>query len=197
MKWLYPRHDILVIYISKRCYFVGSRCTIPQRYNAAMDWTPASVIRRWFDSEYGLSDRLIPRWFFLRCLGLIYFSAFYALAYQIRGLIGPDGILSAREYLELVTRQLGSSRFWFAPTLLWSSSGNHMLIALCWMGMIAAVLLVLNVWPRASLLICFVCFLSFVAAAQDFSGYQSDGMLLEAGFLSLFFAPAGFFPGLG
>ena len=30
------------------------------------------------------------------------------------------------------------------------------------------------------LLICFVCFLSFVAAAQDFSGYQSDGMLLEA-----------------
>ncbi len=47
------------------------------------------------------------------------------------------------------------------------------------------------------LLICFVCFLSFVSAAQDFSGYQSDGMLLEAGFLSLFLAPAGFRPGLG
>jgi hypothetical protein len=45
------------------------------------------------------------------------------------------------------------------------------------------------------LLICFVCFLSFVAAAGDFSGYQSDGMLLEAGFLSLFFAPPGFRPG--
>ena len=47
------------------------------------------------------------------------------------------------------------------------------------------------------LLICFACFLSFVSAAQDFSGYQSDGMLLEAGFLSLFLAPAGFRPGLG
>ena len=35
------------------------------------------------------------------------------------------------------------------------------------------------------------------AAAQDFSGYQSDGMLLEAGFISLFFAPAGFRPGFG
>ncbi len=45
--------------------------------------------------------------------------------------------------------------------------------------------------------ICLVCFLSFVAAAQDFSGYQSDGMLLEAGFISLFFAPAGLRPGLG
>ena len=56
-------------------------------------------------------------------------------------------------------------------------------------------LLVLNVWPRAMLVICFVCFLSFVSAAQDFSSYQSDGMLLEAGFISLFFAPAGFRPG--
>ena len=58
-------------------------------------------------------------------------------------------------------------------------------------------LLVLNVWPRATLFVCFVCFLSFVAAAQDFSGYQSDGMLLEAGFIAMFFAPAGFLPGLG
>jgi hypothetical protein len=36
-----------------------------------------------------------------------------------------------------------------------------------------------------------------VAAAQDFSGYQSDGMLLEAGFLSIFFAPSGVLPGWG
>ena len=63
--------------------------------------------------------------------------------------------------------------------------------------MIASLLIVFNVWPRAILLVCFVCFLSFVAAAQDFSGYQSDGMLLEAGFISLFFAPAGLWPGLG
>src|SRR5260370_36971519 len=63
--------------------------------------------------------------------------------------------------------------------------------------MIASVLLVLNLWPRAMLAICFVCFLSFVSAAQDFSAYQSDGMLLEAGFIALFFAPAGFRPGWG
>jgi len=162
-----------------------------------MDRTPAFFIRRWFDSQYGYSGRLAPRWIFLRALGLIYFSAFYALVFQIRGLIGPDGILPAGEYLEAVARQFGGSRFWFAPTLLWISSSDHMLTAICWVGMIASVLIVLNVWPRATLLICFVCFLSFVAAAQDFSGYQSDGMLLEAGFISLFFAPAGFWPGLG
>ena len=144
-----------------------------------------------------LSDRLIPRWIFLRALGLIYFSAFFSLIFQIRGLIGPEGILPAGDYLDAVARQFGPSRFWFAPTLLWFSSSNHMLMAICWIGMVASVLLVANVWPRGMLFVCFVCFLSFVAAAQDFSGYQSDGMLLEAGFISLFFAPAGFWPGLG
>ena len=44
--------------------------------------------------------------------------------------------------------------------------------------------------------ICLIVFLSFVSAAQDFSSYQSDGMLLAAGFLSLFFAPPGVRPGL-
>jgi hypothetical protein len=73
----------------------------------------------------------------------------------------------------------------------------HMLTGICWAGMTASVLLVLNLWPRGMLAICFVCFLSFVSAAQDFSAYQSDGMLLEAGFISLFFAPAGFRPGWG
>jgi len=34
-------------------------------------------------------------------------------------------------------------------------------------------------------------------AAQDFSSYQSDGMLLEAAFLCLLFSPRGFRPGLG
>src|SRR5207244_6528112 len=64
-------------------------------------------------------------------------------------------------------------------------------------SMFAALSLVLHIWPRAMLVICFACFLSFVSAAQDFSGYQSDGMLLEAGFISLFFAPPGIFPGWG
>jgi hypothetical protein len=48
-----------------------------------------------------------------------------------------------------------------------------------------------------SLLLCFLCFLSFIAVSQDFGQYQSDGMLLEAGFLALFVAPAGLLPGLG
>jgi lipase maturation factor 1 len=143
-------------------------------------------------------SRLWPRWIFLRALGLIYFSAFYSLLFQVKGLVGTNGLLPAKDYLQAVTSAVpGVLRFWYAPTLLWSGSGNRMLMAICWVGLIASVILVFNVWPRGMLLTCFVCYLSFVAAAQDFSGYQSDGMLLEAGFISLFFAPPGFWPGLG
>ena len=66
----------------------------------------------------------------------------------------------------------------------------------CWIGLLASVLLSFNLWPRGMLVICFACFVSFVSTAQDFSSYQSDGMLLEAGFISLFFAPPGLWPGL-
>ena len=145
-----------------------------------------------------MSNRLIARWLFLRALGLIYFSAFFSLLFQIRGLIGPTGILPAQEFLQRVAESLGHlERMWYAPTLLWWSSGSAMLISFCWVGLAASVLLVLNLWPRGMLMICFLCFLSFVSAAQDFSGYQSDGMLLEAGFVSFFFAPPGFRPSLG
>src|SRR5579863_424932 len=140
---------------------------------------------------------LWPRWIFLRALGLIYFSAFYSLIFQIKGLLGPSGILPAGDYLQAVSSALHAARFWFAPTLFWISSSDRALMLVCWVGLAASVLLTLNVWPRAALAICFVCFLSFIGAAQDFASYQSDGMLLGAGFISLFFAPPGFLPGLG
>ncbi len=162
-----------------------------------MDRSATSAIAWFFDGQKASSDRLIPRWLFLRALGAVYFSAFFSLLFQIRGLIGTQGILPAVNYLQAVAQSLGHFQgVWYAPTLLWFSSKPIMLSALCWTGLAASLLLVLNLYPRLMLVICFACFLSFVSAAQDFSGYQSDGMLLEAGFISLFFAPRGLRPGL-
>jgi lipase maturation factor 1 len=154
---------------------------------------------RWFAGPRapGPPGYLLPRWLFLRAIGLIYFSAFYSLAFQIRGLLGPDGLLPAGLYLQGVAKYFGHARFWYAPTLFWMNSGDRALMAICWVGMLASWLLVLNYWPRGTLLICLVLFLSFVTAAQDFSGYQSDGMLLSAGIACLFFAPSGIRPGFG
>lgn len=140
---------------------------------------------------------LLARWIVLRSLGLIYFSAFYSLIFQIKGLIGPQGILPAGQYLPAVASYYpGVLRLWFAPTLFWFGSSDHALMLVCWLGLIASVAVVFNLWPRAALGICLVCFLSFVSAAQEFSSYQSDGMLLEAGFIALFFAPPGLRPRL-
>jgi lipase maturation factor 1 len=163
-----------------------------------MNFSPTSAIHWLFDPPQTGETRLAPRWLFLRALGAIYCSAFFSLIFQIRGLIGPQGILPANTYLEAISHALGhAQRIWYAPTLLWWSSSNAMLNAICWAGLIASILVILNLWPRATLAICFVCFISFVTAAQDFSGYQSDGMLLEAGFIALFFAPPGLRPRLG
>jgi hypothetical protein len=161
------------------------------------DWKPPSVVRWLLHPASGDSGRLVSRWLFLRALGLIYFSAFYSLLFQIRGLMGPVGILPAGEFLRAVAESAGRGRFWYAPTAFWLSSSSNMLMAVCWIGIIASVLVVLNAWPRGALFVCFLCFLSFVSAAGEFSGYQSDGMLLEAGFIALFFAPHGLRPGLG
>jgi len=141
-------------------------------------------------------NHLVARWIFLRSLGGIYFSAFFALLFQVRGLIGTEGILPVPRYLDEL-RHLGAARFFYAPSLLWFSSSDSMLMAICWLGLAASVLAIANFLPRASLLVCFVCFLSFIAVSQDFGQYQSDGMLLEAGFLSLFMAPSGLLPGFG
>jgi hypothetical protein len=163
-----------------------------------MERRPGNILRWLFDSHHGARDRLIPRWIFLRALALIYFSAFLALYFQIRGLIGLEGILPASRYLAEVKASFGTlGRYWFAPSLYWISSSSHAMMAVTWIGLIASVAALLNLWPRLTFFLCWLCFLSFVSTAQVFSGYQSDGMLLEAGFIALFFVPRGLLPGWG
>jgi hypothetical protein len=148
--------------------------------------------------EAGPPSYLWPRWLFLRALGLIFLSAFYSFAFQIHGLIGERGILPAGEYLALVHRELpGIRQFWYAPTLLWFSAGDTTLTLIVAAGLVCSLLLVANVVPKLTVALCTLLFLSCIAALQDFSSYQSDGMLLEAGFLSIFFAPRGIRPKLG
>ncbi len=140
---------------------------------------------------------LRPRWIFLRMLGLIYFSAFLSLLTQINGLIGPRGLLPAGQCLAALRQHFGLARFWYAPSLLWIANGAFTLELLCWLGLAAALLLIVNRWPRWALAAAEILFLSYVVAAQDFSAYQSDGMLLAAGLIAWFFSPPGRRPGLG
>src|SRR5262249_21267520 len=137
-----------------------------------------------------VSTYLWPRWVFLRALGLIFFSAFYSLAFQIHGLIGERGILPAVDYLHSVAVPLGSVKaLWYAPTVFWMGAGDRALAIVIGAGILCSLLLTANVWPRLTIALSTVLFLSCIAVLQDFSSYQSDGMLLEAGFISFWFAP--------
>lgn len=163
-----------------------------------MDLDLKAPFQRIFGPEpHGAPGHLWPRWLFLRALGLIFFSAFYSLAFQIEGLVGPQGILPAQDYLSAIKAHVGILRYWYAPTLLWFGSGALALHLLVWAGLIASVALFLNIWPRGTTAIALLAYLSFLAAARGFADFQSDGMLMAAGFLSLFFAPSGWRPGLG
>ena len=145
-----------------------------------------------------LRDPLRVRWIVLRGLGLIHLSVFWSLAGQIHGLIGPHGILPATEYLATLRTELSlPARLWYAPSLLWLSASGGALTALVVVGALASVALIANLWPRLSLAIAALAFLSFVAVGQAFAYYQSDGMLMEASLLGWFYAPRGFRPGLG
>jgi uncharacterized membrane protein YphA (DoxX/SURF4 family) len=137
-------------------------------------------------------------------MGLWFFSVFYSLWFQAPGLIGPDGILPAQDLLGRVRSGTASEgiftrwahRLWESPTLLWLGTGDHALEMLCGFGLVASLLLLLNVAPRWAAAGCTLAFLSFGVTLQRFSSYQSDGMLLEAGLLSIFFAPPGLRPRL-
>jgi hypothetical protein len=182
-----------------RRYFLKSAAALHVGFTMGEPGGRPSFLDRFFAPDTAAERSVLwPRWIFLRCLGLIFFSAFYSLLFQIRGLIGPEGLLPAGEFLANVTRNVpGPLRFWYVPSVLWAGAGNGALLALVGAGLAASVLLVLNVWPRGAVAVCFVLFLSFVTATQDFSSYQSDGMLLEAAFLCLLFASRGVLPGLG
>ena len=93
--------------------------------------------------EHATQERpghLWARWMFLRALAIFYFSAFYSLIFQIRGLVGPNGILPAGDYLQAVAGALHGLRFWYAPTLFWFGSSDHALMLVSWIGLVAALL---------------------------------------------------------
>src|SRR2546430_3571106 len=93
---------------------------------------PPPVLTRWFAPT--ATQYVTARWIWLRALGLIFFSAFYSLLFQIHGLIGPNGILPARQYLVALREVTGWKAYWLAPTLLSIEAGDRMLDVMGWLG---------------------------------------------------------------
>lgn len=135
------------------------------------------------------STFLLTRRVFLRCLGLIYLAAFLSAGWQLLGLVGSGGIRPAAETLDGIRAYVGSTPWNEMPTLLWLSSSDAMLQALWIGGAIASVLLVIGLLPMGMLAACWIAYLSITNGGNVFFNYQWDGLLLEAGFIAIFWAP--------
>ncbi|HEX8490325.1 MAG TPA: lipase maturation factor family protein, partial [Chthoniobacterales bacterium] len=84
---------------------------------------------------------------------------------------------------------LGASAPFVLPTLCWLNSSDAFLHFLCGAGALVSVLLMAGLAPVVSLSLLFVLYLSLTIAGQTFLSFQWDILLLEAGFLAIFFAP--------
>lgn len=128
----------------------------------------------------------LTQWIFVRLLAVIYAIAFASLTVQVKGLLGPHGILPVGDYLKAVAEGAGSARFFYVPTLFWMNNSDATLLAACWAGVAVAAMVLAGFFGRAGLTILFVLYLSLSAAGQEFLSFQWDSLLLEAGFLAIF-----------
>lgn len=139
-------------------------------------------------SIFDTSPHHLTRWAFLRGLGLVYFTAFVSLWVQLSGLIGSRGILPAADFLSAVHTQLGTQSYYYLPTLFWLNASDAFLHLVCGGGAVLSLLLVIGIAPGPILLLLWAFYLSLTVAGQDFLAFQWDNLLLETGFLAIFFA---------
>ncbi len=130
-------------------------------------------------------DTTLISWLFLRGLALIYFSAFASMSVQIEGLVGANGMLPAVSRLEVFEQFYQQQKIYQLPTIFWLNASDLMLRSVCYAGMLAASLVLLNIFSRTGLISCYILYLSIVEIGQDFTHFQWDVFLLETGFLAI------------
>ena len=142
---------------------------------------------------------LWPRWIVLRAVGIIYVIVFAGIIDEGKALVGPRGIAPIADFCAAMARVVPNhfERLLLVPSLFWVTASPQMIAALEWAGLLASVAVVLNLWPRMALFVCWLAFLSFVSTWQLFTSAIVDPLMLEVALISIPFAPAGLRPGLG
>ncbi|MGA8164601.1 MAG: lipase maturation factor family protein [Waddliaceae bacterium] len=127
---------------------------------------------------------------FPRLLGMIYLFALGAFLFQILGLVGSEGILPAKKYLEFFKQRLGKRRFYWIPTVFWCNAGDRALMGTIVLGVVFAVLLVAGVYPPVMLFLLIVIHLSIVSIGQDFLSFGWEMFFLEIAYHAFFLSLA-------
>lgn len=132
------------------------------------------------------SEFWLTRFWIQRCLGVVYLIAFLIAFNQFRALVGDNGLLPARLFLERV-------HFWDAPSLFWLDVSDTVTGAAAIAGIVLAALAVTGLSDRFGMVVSvlvwsllWLLYLSFVNVGQVFYGFGWESLLLETGFLAVF-----------
>ena len=131
----------------------------------------------------------ISRLVFLRALAAVYLVAFVVAANQFRPLLGSHGMLPIPDFVRIVP-------FRRAPSLFHAHYSDRSFAAVAWVGAaLAAAALggLVDMAPAGAAMAVWVVlwasYLSIVNVGQVWYGFGWETLLLEAGFLAIFFGP--------
>lgn len=122
---------------------------------------------------------LIATKLFTQLLGFIYFAAFGAFLFQIRGLIGKEGILPVENFLDWIKMRAGKRAYYVVPTLFWVNCSDKALMSVVSLGTFFSLLLLFNICPLIMLLLLFPLYLSIISVGQDFLSFGWEMFLME------------------
>jgi lipase maturation factor 1 len=132
---------------------------------------------------------LISQWLFLKLVAFNYFLAFWSLYVQVLGLYGSKGILPIKDLLEKIAEGENKKTYFKVPTIFWFCSKDLFLQFTAAFGMIVSFLIITEIFnPPILFFLLWVGYLSFVSVGMNFLGFQWDALLLEIGFIAIFFS---------
>jgi hypothetical protein len=124
---------------------------------------------------------------FVRAVAVCYAVTFLSEAQQMLGLLGSRGILPVADFIAECAKQLSAPyRYLRLPTLYWLNASDAFIALVPWLGLLAALLVLVGIGSRVGLLVCYGLHQSTVVAGGDFFFYPWDFLLLETTILALF-----------
>ncbi|XP_062299097.1 lipase maturation factor 1 isoform X1 [Scomber scombrus] len=133
----------------------------------------------------------------LRAVAFIYFVAFSVAYNQNKQLIGEDGLMPCKNYLNSVKRyvggKIGMAALAYTPSILWFLDWSHMdanLDGIALLGMaLSGFVLVTGMANMVIMVALWVLYHSLVNVGQLWYSFGWESQLLETGFLAIFLCP--------
>lgn len=132
----------------------------------------------------------LGRRIFFQLLALTYLVVFISAFLQLESLYGTQGIFPLKVYLAYLKE---SGAGWTsAPGIFWWFNEDYMLTTVAATGIAAALFLFTGIMRPLVLALLYILYLSIVSVGHTFFFFQWDSLMLELGFLAIFFAPLNF-----